>query len=139
MWLSYYTISHKSARQERQEARRRVEAGFLLRVFLRERRYAELGYLLPFPIGPAVKTRCIGPSSWLASYMIDYHGFGHSAIPRMGRGTTSANSLAKVLAVLAELHRLDVLGTRAFRTPAFRVGHLLAFMQFLETDALEAR
>ena len=38
-----------------------------------------------------------------------------------------------------ELYRLDVLGTRAFRTLAFRVGHLLAFMQFLETDALEGR
>ena len=46
---------------------------------------------------------------------------------------------AKPPATVAELHRLDVLGTRAFRTPAFRVGHLLAFMQFLETDALEAR
>ena len=51
---------HKKPAQE--------EAGFLLRVFLRGRRYAELSYLLPFPIGPAVKTRCIGPSSWLASY-----------------------------------------------------------------------
>ena len=44
------------------------EAGFLLRLFPRERRYADLGYLLPSSIGPAVKTRCIGPSSWLASY-----------------------------------------------------------------------
>ena len=33
----------------------------------------------------------------------------------------------------------DVLGTRAFRTLAFRVGHLLAFMQFVETDALDRR
>ena len=41
--------------------------------------------------------------------------------------------------VRCELYRLDVLGTRAFRPPAFRVGHLLAFMQFVETDALEAR
>ena len=40
--------------------------------------------------------------------------------------------------VLAELHRLDVLGTRAFWSPAFRIGHLLAFLQFVETDALEA-
>jgi hypothetical protein len=39
--------------------------------------------------------------------------------------------------VLADLNRLDVRGTRAFRTPAFRVGHLLAFMQVVETDALE--
>ena len=45
--------------QENKEARK-LEAGF----FLRERRYANLGHLLPmFPIGPAVKTRCIGPSS----------------------------------------------------------------------------
>ena len=42
-------------------------------------------------------------------------------------------------AVLAELYRLDVLGTRAFLTPAFRVGHLLAFMQGVESDTLEAR
>jgi hypothetical protein len=40
----------------------------LLRVVRRERRYADLSYLLPFCLGPAVKTRCIGPSSWLASY-----------------------------------------------------------------------
>ena len=46
------------------------EAGFLTRLFPRERRYAELGCLLPSSIGPAVKTRCIGPSSWLAS---DFH------------------------------------------------------------------
>ena len=37
------------------------------------------------------------------------------------------------------LYGLDVLGTRAFLPPAFRVGHLLAFAQFLETDTLEAR
>ena len=41
--------------------------------------------------------------------------------------------------VLAELYQLDGLGTRAFLTTAFRVGHLLAFTQFLETDALKAR
>ena len=40
---------------------------------------------------------------------------------------------------LADLHRLDVLGTRALRTPAFREGHLLAFTQFLESDPFEAR
>jgi hypothetical protein len=39
----------------------------------------------------------------------------------------------------AELDRLDVLGTRAFLPLAFRVRHLLAFTQFVETDALEAR
>ncbi len=47
----------------------REEVGFLLRVFPRERRYAELGYLLPFYLRPAVKTRCIGPSSWHAIYI----------------------------------------------------------------------
>ena len=41
--------------------------------------------------------------------------------------------------VLAELYRLDVLGTRAFRTLAYGIGDLLAFMQGLETDALEGR
>jgi hypothetical protein len=45
----------------------------------------------------------------------------------------------KPWAVLAELYRLDVLGTRAFRPLAFRVRHLLAFMQVVETDALKAR
>ena len=35
------------------------------------------------------------------------------------------------------LYRLDVLGTRAFWTLAYRVGDLLAFMQGLEADALE--
>ena len=49
-------------------------------------------------------------------------------------------SVAKDLRqILAELYRLDVFGTRAFRTSAFGVGHLLAFVQFVETDALEAR
>ena len=41
--------------------------------------------------------------------------------------------------VLAGLYRRDVLGTGAFRTLAFRVGHLLADLQCLESDALEAR
>jgi hypothetical protein len=41
--------------------------------------------------------------------------------------------------LLAELYQLDVLGTRAFLTHAFREGDLLAFTQFLETDAFEAR
>ena len=44
------------ASQEKQEALTE-DAGFLLRVFPRERRYAELGYLLPFYLGLAVKTR----------------------------------------------------------------------------------
>ena len=41
--------------------------------------------------------------------------------------------------VPAELYWLDVLGTRASRLPTFRVGHLLPFMQFVETDTFEAR
>ncbi len=40
---------------------------------------------------------------------------------------------------MPELYRLDILGTWAFRALAFRVGHLLAYLQFVETDALEAR
>ena len=39
----------------------------------------------------------------------------------------------------AKLYRLDVLGTRAFLPLAFREGHLLAFPQFLESDALDGR
>jgi hypothetical protein len=41
--------------------------------------------------------------------------------------------------VLTELHRLDVLGARAFWPPAFRVGNRLALTQFLKTNALDAR
>ena len=70
---------------------------------------------------------------------LSYHGSDIRLCPGWTQVTTSANSLAKMLAVLAELHQLDVLGTRAFLTPTFRVGHLLAFTQFVETDALEAR
>ena len=44
-----------------------------------------------------------------------------------------------VLAVPSELYRLDVLGTRAFRTLSFRVGHLLAFVQVVKTATLNAR
>jgi hypothetical protein len=36
----------------------------------------------------------------------------------------------------ADLHRLDVLGNRAFLAPAFRVGHLLASIQVFETDTM---
>ena len=57
----------------------------------------------------------------------------------VGKGRIQDFVADDIQQVLAELYRLDVLGTRAFRTPAFRVGHLLAFMQFVETDALEAR
>jgi hypothetical protein len=56
------------ASQETQEALTK-DAGFLLRVFPRERRHAELGYLLPFYLGLAVKTRCVGPSPWHALYI----------------------------------------------------------------------
>ena len=38
-----------------------------------------------------------------------------------------------------ELQRLDVLGTRAFRTLTFREGNFLAFMQVFETDTFHAR
>ena len=37
------------------------------------------------------------------------------------------------------LHRLDVLGARAFWISAFRERHLLAYMQVFETDTLNAR
>ena len=43
------------------------------------------------------------------------------------------------LKVLADLYRRDVLGTGAFRTLAYGIGHLPAFMQGGETDALEGR
>jgi hypothetical protein len=39
--------------------------------------------------------------------------------------------------VLADLYRLDVLGTWAFGALAFREGHTLAFTQFVKTDAFE--
>ena len=57
---------------------------------MRERRYAELGYLLPIFIGPAVKTRCVGPSSWHAIYVypttvrtFGYTPVGHGAQPQL--------------------------------------------------------
>ena len=40
---------------------------------------------------------------------------------------------------LHELDRRDVLGARAFLAPAFGIGHLLAFPQFFEADALDSR
>ena len=57
----------RTAPQEKQEARTET-AGFLLRVS-KKRRYADLGYLLPFYLRLAIKTRCIGPSSWDAIYI----------------------------------------------------------------------
>jgi hypothetical protein len=58
------------------------DPGFLLRAFPRERQYAELGYLLPFYLRLAVKTRCIGPSSWHAVYIypITVRTFGYASI-----------------------------------------------------------
>jgi hypothetical protein len=41
--------------------------------------------------------------------------------------------------VPTELHRLDVLGTRAFLALSFRVRHFLAFMEIVETATLDAR
>ena len=74
--------------QEKQEALTK-DAGFLLRVFPRERHYAELGYLLPFYLRLAVKTRCVGPSSWHAIYIypttvwtFGYNPDGHGAQPQ---------------------------------------------------------
>ena len=43
------------------------------------------------------------------------------------------------LKALEKLQQRDVLGTRAFRTSAFRKRDLLAFTQGVETDALKAR
>ncbi len=45
----------------------------------------------------------------------------------------------KLFVNVAELHRRDALGTRAFRALAFRVGYRLAFLQVVEGDALDAR
>ncbi len=52
---------------------------------------------------------------------------------------TIHSSPGKASADRAELHGLDVLGARAFRTSAFRERHLLALVQVVETDALNAR
>ena len=41
--------------------------------------------------------------------------------------------------VLAELHRLDVLGTRAFLPLGFGVRHLLALLQVVKTATFDAR
>ena len=90
------------------------EAGFLTRLFPRERWYAELGYLLPSSIGPAVKTRCIGSSSWLASYLYYTRSrhfryalngwedhFGPAAVGRVGEPVLPAHvGVAVVLPLL---------------------------------------
>jgi hypothetical protein len=41
--------------------------------------------------------------------------------------------------LLAELHRLDVLSTRAFLAPAFCIRDLLTLLQVVEAHALNAR
>ena len=63
--------------------------GLPVACFPRERRYAELGYLLPFLSQAAVETRCIGPSSWHALYIypttvrtFGYAPDGHRARPQ---------------------------------------------------------
>jgi len=90
MWSTARRLEERSdkVRREKQEARI-GKAGFLLRLFPRERRYADLGCLLPVSIGPAVKTRCIGPSSWHISYIypstartFGYAPVGHGARPQ---------------------------------------------------------
>ena len=52
-----------------------MEAGFFLRVFLRERRYANLGHLLPmFPIERAVKPGVSAlPLGWPATSSLTRH------------------------------------------------------------------
>jgi hypothetical protein len=98
--------NHRSS-QESEEART-SEAGFFLQVFLRERRYANLGHLLPISYRASGGTRCVGPPSWLAShlYPTTVRTFGYTPV---GHETG--------------LYELDVLGTRAFLPLAFRVGH----------------
>ena len=49
------------------------------------------------------------------------------------------SQLPEVLAVSTVLHRLNALRTRAFRTPTYRIGDPLPFLQLLETDALDLR
>jgi hypothetical protein len=67
-----------------------------------------------------------------------------SSVPVSGKSPKIARHLARVEKrisegeKLAELRQRDVFSTWAFRTPAFRVGHLLAFFQGVESDTLEA-
>ena len=60
MWSTAHRLEERNDKvRPKQEARIYPSAGFMLRVS-RKRRYADLSYLLPmFPIGPAVKTRCM--------------------------------------------------------------------------------
>jgi hypothetical protein len=57
----------------------------------------------------------------------------------VGKGGVENGVADDTRQVLAELYRLDVLGTRAFWTPAFRVRHLLAFLQVVKTATFDAR
>ena len=104
---------------------------------MRERRYANLGHLLPmFHIEQAVEPGVSAlPHGWPATRMLPRFGhFGYTPV-----GHDLSQFVGWYWQVLAELHRLDVLRSGAFRTLANRVRHLLAFPQFLETDALDAR
>lgn len=61
-----------------------MNAGFSLQDSTQERRYANLGHLLPmFPIERAVKPGVSAlPLRWPATYILAR--FGHSAMPRLG-------------------------------------------------------
>ena len=58
----------------------------MLSCFSLERRYANLGHLLPmFPIERAVQPGVSAlPCGWPATYILE--GFGHLAMPRLGIG-----------------------------------------------------
>ena len=115
-----------------------MKAGFSLQDLMRERRYANLGHLLPMShieraVEPGVSALPLGwPDTCIVARL------GHSAIPRLGTGHDLSHfSCLRYGHVLAELHRRDVFGTRAFWSSPFRVGHRLALTQGVETDTLE--
>ena len=58
------------------------EADFLLRVFPRERRYAELGYLLPVYFRPTVKNPVCRPFLLARQLLIAYYGPEGATIPQ---------------------------------------------------------
>ena len=59
-------------------------------------------------------------------------------VARNGRSKQPSEKTPRVSRLTTELHRLHVLGTRAFRTLTLREGYLLAFTQLIETDTLQA-
>jgi hypothetical protein len=66
------------------------------RVFPRWRRYAELGYLLPSSIGPAVENPVYRPFLLARQLSTNYYAFGKIAMPKVaglgsiyGRGPVS--------------------------------------------------